>query len=394
LEGGTLGKSTGLIIGGGIGGLTAAIALRRAGVEVTVYERATELTEVGAGIALASNAMKVFAALGLVDRITSLGLPLASAAIRTWKGDAITKTSNAYQFMNVCVHRADLQRVLAEALGEEHLRLGYECVGFQNGSNGVIATFGNREVAAGDFLVGADGLHSVVRTQLHGAESPRYSGYTVWRGVTTSEGEPATSESWGHGKRFGIVPLGKSRVYWFATKNAPEGQLEHPQERKGELLDLFKGWHHPIADLIEATDPQAILRHDVYDRKPLRRAWGRGPVTLLGDAAHPMTPNLGQGACQAIEDALVLAQQLRGAIDTIAALRSYEAQRLHRTGYITNLSWRIGELSQWENPVLCWLRNAAFKAVPVSIQIKQLKKVVEFEAVAIDDRTGDSGGAR
>lgn len=390
-----MGKLKGFIIGGGIGGLTAAIALRRAGVEVTVYERATELKEVGAGIALASNAMKVFAALGLGDRITSLGLPLASGAIRTWKGDAIVRAADeAARFMNVCVHRADLQRVLAEALGQEHLRLGYECVGFQDGSGGVMAEFGNGEVVRADFLVGADGLHSVVRTQLHGAERPRYSGYTAWRGVTTFKGEMTTSESWGRGKRFGIVPLGRGRVYWFATKHAPEGQPEHPQGRKRELLDLFKGWHPPIADLIEATDTEAILRHDLYDRKPLKRVWGRGHVTLLGDAAHPTTPNLGQGACQAIEDALVLAQQLRGTTDIIAVLRRYEAQRLPRTAYITNLSWTIGKISQLENPVLCWLRNTAFRAVPVGVQIKQLKKVVEFEAMAIDDRTGGNGGAR
>lgn len=370
-----------IIIGGGIGGLTAALALRRVGAETTVYERTPDLKEVGAGISLASNAMKVFAALGLTDQITSNGLPLTSGAIRTWKGDMIVKAADeAHQFMNVCVHRADLLRVLAEALGEEHLRLGYECVGFQDRSDGVVARFGNGEEVKGDLLVGADGLHSVVRTQLHGSERPRYAGYTAWRAVTTFRQGPTASESWGHGQRFGIVPIGNHRVYWFATKNAPEGQPEQPKERKPELLDLFKGWHPPIPDLIEATDPETILRHDLYDRKPLKRPWGEGRVTLLGDAAHPTTPNLGQGACQAAEDALVLAQQVPGANDIVAALRRYEAQRLARTAFITDLSWRIGKMSQLESPVLCWLRNTALRAVPVSIQTKQLEKVVTFDA--------------
>lgn len=385
-----------IIVGGGIGGLTAAIALRGAGIEATVYERAPELKEIGAGIALASNAMSVFAALGLADQITSHGLPLASGAIRTWKGNIIVEApaDEAHRFISVCVHRVDLQRVLATALGEEHLRLGYECVGFQQRSDGVVAEFAGGEEAQGDFLVGADGLHSVVRGRLHGTERPRYAGYTAWRAVTTFKIQPATSESWGHGKRFGILPIGGSRVYWFATKNAPEGQPEHPEGRKQELLDLFKGWHPPIADLIEATDPEAILRHDLYDRKPMKRSWGEGRVTLLGDAAHPTTPNLGQGACQAIEGALVLAQQLRSAMDIAAALRRYEAQRLPRTAFITNLSWRIGRMAQLENPVLCWLRNTALRIVPVGIQTKQLGKVLEFEVTGFDGGVGGDGGVR
>lgn len=252
-----------------------------------------------------------------------------------------------------------------------------------------MAEFAGGEEAQGDFLVGADGLHSVVRGRLHGTERPRYAGYTAWRAVTTFKIQPTTSESWGHGKRFGIVPIGGSRVYWFATKNAPEGQPEHPEGRKQKLLHLFKGWHPPIVDLIEATDPEAILRHDLYDRKPMKRSWGEGRVTLLGDAAHPTTPNLGQGACQATEGAFVLAQQLRSAMDIAAALRRYEAQRLPRTAFITNLSWRIGRMAQLENPVLCWLRNTALRVVPVGIQTKQLGKVLEFEVTGFDG--GDGG---
>jgi len=191
--------------------------------------------------------------------------------------------------------------------------------------------------------------------------------------------EPVISESWGCGKRFGIVPIGPKRVYWFATKNAQEGESEVGGRRKQELLQLFGDWHQPIESLIDATEPDTILRHDLYDRVPLKDPWGRGRITLLGDAAHPTTPNLGQGACQAVEDAVVLAGKLQGAEDVVAALRQYELQRSPRTAYITNLSWRLGRMSQWENPVACWLRNTFMRAVPLSLQTRQLEKALKFE---------------
>jgi len=144
------------------------------------------------------------------------------------------------------------------------------------------------------------------------------------------------------------------------------------------LLELFKDWHPPIQAIIKATDPDVILKHDLYDRRPLKNPWGEGPVTLLGDAAHPTTPNLGQGACQAIEDAYVLAQQLRSAPDIAAALRQYEAKRIPRTAYITNLSWRIGKIAQLQNPIACWIRNKLLRTVPFSIQRRQLEKVLNL----------------
>ena len=373
-------KPKAIIAGGGIGGLTAGIALRQAGIHAVVYERASELNEIGAGIALASNAMKVFSKLDLADQIMACGVPLASGAIKTWNGkDIIREVEEAHQFISVCVHRADLLRVLVQSLGEDNLVLGHKLVGFEQSENGVVTRFANGEQVQGDLLVGADGLHSAVRASIHGEEKPRYSGYTAWRGVAHFEAKAAISESWGPGRRFGMMPIGGGRVYWFATKNVPEGQPESPEDRKQELLDLFNRWHPPIPNLIKATEPDVILRHDLYDRKPLKRYWGEGRVTLLGDAAHAATPNLGQGACQAIEDAYVLARYLRGAAEIADALHRYEAKRIPRTTYITNLSWRLGRMAQWENSLAGWLRNAMLKAIPFSIQRRQLEKVLEFD---------------
>ena len=268
---------------------------------------------------------------------------------------------------------------LVEALGADHINVGYECTGFDHHDDAVGVRFSNGEDVEGDFLIGADGIQSVVRAQIHGPEGPRFAGYTAWRAVATFEMEPEISESWGHGRRFGIVPIGNGRVYWFATKNALEGELESANRRKQELQKLFEGWHQPIEALIDATDSDLILRNDVYDRVPLKVAWGEGLVTLLDDAAHPTTPNLGQGACQAIEDAIVLAGIFRGSASVEAALRKYEGQRRARTAYITNLSWRLGKMSQWENPTASWLRNTFLRAVPLSIQRRQLAKVLKFD---------------
>jgi 2-polyprenyl-6-methoxyphenol hydroxylase-like FAD-dependent oxidoreductase len=156
-------------------------------------------------------------------------------------------------------------------------------------------------------------------------------------------------ETWGSGRRFGFVPLNQGRVYWFATRNTPLGRGDGTKGRKREVLDLFQGWHLPIEALIQATEEPAILHNDIFDQKSLHH-WGEGRVTLLGDAAHPMTPNMGQGACQAIEDALVWAACLQNATNMEVALRAYEKKRIKRTAAIVRRSRTIGRVAQWENP--------------------------------------------
>ena len=184
----------------------------------------------------------------------------------------------------------------------------------------------------GDLLVGADGLRSVVRSALFGPERPRYGGYTAWRAVTRFDHARVTpGETWGRGRRFGQWGMTGARIYWYATESVPEGEGDPPEGRKQGLLKLFRGWHEPVEDLIEATDESAILRNDVYDRPALRR-WSVGRVTLLGDAAHPMTPDMGQGACQAIEDAVVLADCLTRWSEVAEALRAYESLRIPPPG--------------------------------------------------------------
>jgi GNAT superfamily N-acetyltransferase len=185
----------------------------------------------------------------------------------------------------------------------------------------------------------------------------------------------AAFEAWGAGKRFAIHPLGPGQVFWYATQNAPQAGADGAGGRKADVLECFRGWFSPIQEIIAATAD--ILRNDIVDRKPISN-WGRGRVTLLGDAAHPTTPNLGQGACMAIQDAILLGDCLRQA-EPEAALRSYERKRQRRTATIVNLSWRVGILGQLQNPVACWMRNAVTWIIPSAVALKSMQLIFRQE---------------
>ena len=354
------------MIGGGIGGLAAASALQRAGMRVTVFERNHELREVGAGLTLWANAVQVLQELGLASEIAAVSAPLTHFECWSWRGkrlgsmplDRIEKAMGA---PNIGIHRADLLRLLAGTLASGTVQLDAHCVGFTQEEGGVTSHTASGQHHHADVLVGADGLHSVIRAQLLGQRPPRSSGYTCWRGVAPFEDAQVSpgisSETWGRGLRFGMLPIGNGRVFWYATHNCPAGGQDRAGERKPLLHRLFHHWRAPIEQLIEATDEAVILRNDILDRRPVRH-WGSGHVTLLGDAAHPPTPNLGQGACQALEDALILARCLGSAREPVAALRAYEACRMKRSAAIIEQSYLFGRIGQWENPLLCSLRDA------------------------------------
>lgn len=372
-----------LVIGGGIAGLATAIALRRQGIDAHVYERAAAHREVGAGLSLWRNALIALDALGVGDACRALSAPYAGAALRRWDGRVIVSPAESelkrlVGEVGLVLHRATLLQILADALGPEQLHLGHACLGFRDSTDGVIATFENIGDVHADGLVGADGLHSIVRRAILGSEEPVYSGYTAWRGVATFDhAELAVGESWGRGQRFGQVPMAHGEVYWFATQNAPAGVRAHGGE-KGEVLRLFGQWHQPIASLVERTAASAVLRNDIYDRPPAR-TWSRGRVTLVGDAAHPMTPNLGQGACQALEDAVVIARALHGATGIAAAWQVYERTRRRRTAFVSRASRRIGAMGQMENPLAIAARDTLVGLLG-RFQVRQIVSLVSYDA--------------
>jgi 2-polyprenyl-6-methoxyphenol hydroxylase-like FAD-dependent oxidoreductase len=375
-----------IVIGGGIGGLCTAIALRKVGIDAVVYEQAEQLDEVGAGLTIWTNAVKALRSIGLADEVINAGKKIRRGEVRTPKGTVLTRTpfqelERLFGEPSVALHRADLHRVLLDALPSDSVRIGMKCVGFKQDKDKITVSFsdGNREEA--DFLVGADGIHSVVREMLFPEISLRYSGYTVWRGVVNWENEidlKTTSETLGRGSRFGIVPIGGKRIYWYATANTPAGQKQTPAERKKYLLAQFKDWHQPIERLIESTPEKFILHNDIFDIAPLK-CWHNNRVVLLGDAAHPTTPNLGQGACLAIESAVVLARCLSQTDDWAAALRRYEIERMPRTAWINEQSWRTGKIGQLEGRLSCTLRNFILRATPHFIMRKPLEKAVGFQ---------------
>lgn len=356
-----------LIIGGGIGGLTAATALRHNGIDVTVFERADDLRkiQVGGSIIVWCNAMAALQQVGLADRIRAAGAPLQKDLFRSWRGELlgewpVAEMERKYGAPNIGLSRGGLHRTLAGALDEGVLQLGAECTGFSQDATGVTAYFADGREERGDLLIGADGIKSVIRAQLFGDAKPRYAGYTLWQATVPMDGDSVGVSQlfFGRGQRFVLARLTPEHAHWIAVANAPEGGLDTD---KAMILARYKGWMEPIEAIIEATEDKAIRRMDVVDRKPARR-WGEGRVTLLGDAAHPITWDLGQGSCQAIEDAVVLGKSLRkNRKDAAAALRAYEVPRRIRTALLVNQSRRIGWAASWENPAACELRDVMLK---------------------------------
>jgi 2-polyprenyl-6-methoxyphenol hydroxylase-like FAD-dependent oxidoreductase len=356
-----------LIVGGGIGGLAAAVALKRAGIVAEVFERAAELREVGAGLSLWSNAVKALGRLGLADDVVARGTVLERALTLTADGDVLSDAplgdiGRRAGAPSVCVHRADVQQVLAAAAAP--VRLGAECVGVEPDGDGVTVRFADGREERGTLLIGADGIGSAVRAHLHGPVEPRRAGYVAYRGMAGYDlPEPRPDRSRlivGRGAQAGIFPCGRGRVYWFATAptpTAPQGK----GDLKGEAIERFRDWLPLLPAVIEATAAHAVMRHDITDLTPVW-PWGRGRVTLLGDAAHATTPNLGQGACQAVEDAVVLADSLRREGVNEAGLRHYEEARRGRTERVVRLSRSTGRVLQWKHPVAVWLRDRMMRS--------------------------------
>jgi 2-polyprenyl-6-methoxyphenol hydroxylase-like FAD-dependent oxidoreductase len=377
----TDGKSA-VVVGGGIGGLTAAVALRQAGWRVTVLERAARFGEIGAGITLLSNGLRCLDAIGLGDAVRGSGLPMLATGMRTAAGRWLSRIDGDGTDLEarmgtttLTIHRAELHKILRDALPAEALIPGVATTGIHGGADGGPAEvrFRHRDqdvLLRADLVVGADGVQSWVRAQRWpDAPAPVYSGSTTWRAVTTSSPAAVTemSLSWGQGTEFGVMPLLDGRTYWYAAANADEGQ-RNPEELE-ELRRRFGTWHEPIPAVLAHTRPEVVLRHDIY-RLPKLDSYHRGSVVLLGDAAHAMTPNLGQGGGQALEDAIVLAAAVSPTPDVATALAHYDHERRARTQAMSlaaTRQLRFGQ--QLHNPIAVALRNTAVALTPDRIAL-------------------------
>jgi len=371
-----------VIIGGGIGGLTAAVALARRGLTAEVYERAPALHEVGAGVGLWPNAVLALETIGLSGPVARLAAHIARQGIRRPDGawlmcfpDELMTSRWGAGF--TLVHRAELQQLLVAELDPATIHLGARCTGFTDQGRSVIARFADGREARADVLIGADGVHSAVRSQLLGAAPPRYRGYTSVRAVTPAGSVPLpadSGETWGRGARFGLGPTSGDRVIWWATWNAAAGGQDDG-DTAARVRKLFGTWHDPIPAVVGATPDADLIRTDIYDRRPASR-WSRGRAALVGDAIHPMTPDLAQGACQAIVDATTLAGCLASIRDPRAALRSYQRLRW-RNAAITALTARsMGAMGQWEGRLSCAARDTVTPLVPMPVRLRQLDLVL------------------
>jgi 2-polyprenyl-6-methoxyphenol hydroxylase-like FAD-dependent oxidoreductase len=371
------------IIGGGIGGVAAAVALRRVGIEATVYERAPELREVGAGMMLWPNATRVLKELGVLEKVVERSGPNVNFLVRAGSGAILMDISlGQFEVPALCTRRSDLLNALLSALPRKSVLLGHEFESFEQKKRSVRVHFAGGVSLEHDFLIGADGIRSSVRSQLLGVHKPIYRGYTVWRGIAQLKGgvpSGSNSETWGRGKRFGILNTGGDRFTWYATANTDADHVDSSQGRRRELLEMFAGWHEPVGQLIAATDEDAILKNGAYDLEPLKR-WGHGRVMLLGDAAHPCTPNLGLGGCMALEDALVLAKSFGKEASPELALRRYERLRRERTRHVQQRSLLMGQIGQWENPLIAGGRGVVTRMLPAKIFEHNLRRVYSYAA--------------
>jgi 2-polyprenyl-6-methoxyphenol hydroxylase-like FAD-dependent oxidoreductase len=371
------------IIGGGIGGVAAAVALRRAGIEATVYERANELREVGAGMMLWPNATRVLKELGLLESVAALSGPTRHFLVRSRTGTILMDIGlGHFDVPALCTRRSDLLDALISALPAQRVRLGHDFRYFECQKSGVGIHFSNGISMEHDFLIGADGIRSRVRAQLLGIREPVFRGYTIWRGLAHLTGavlKGSNSETWGRGKRFGILSTGGDRFTWYATANTDPGHVDSDEGRQHELLQMFTGWHEPVEKLIAGTDVCAILKDGAYDLPPLKR-WGHGRVMLLGDAAHPCTPNLGLGGCMALEDALVLAKAFGREATPELALRGYESLRRRRTRHVQQRSLLMGNIGQWESRLVTGGRQMVTSILPARIFERNLRRVCSYAA--------------
>lgn len=351
-----------VIIGAGIGGLTAGIAMRQIGYEVEIYDRVRELRPVGAGISLWSNGVKVVNRLGLGDRIAKIGGVMNRMEYRSQQGEMLNDISlrsliDAVGQRPYPVARRDLQQMLLDAFPGQ-VKLNCKCVGIEENGQSVTALFEDGYRATGDLLIAADGIRSVLRQHVLQAQvEPRYGGYVNWNGLVPINGDLATEDTWaiyvGDHKRVSMMPVGDGRFYYFFDVPLPvEEAANAPDDIRAELAGYFTGWAQPVQTLIERLDPAATNRLLIHDLGPIDRMV-RGRVALLGDSAHATCPDLGQGGCQAMEDSLVLTNYLMTTnLGVEDALRRYEAERLERTAGIVLKARKRADQIHGKDPAL------------------------------------------
>ncbi|MFE3599437.1 FAD-dependent oxidoreductase [Streptomyces sp. NPDC059096] len=380
------GRRTAIVVGAGIGGLAAAVTLRRVGVDVEVHERAAELRPAGTALSVMSNSMTALASLGIDLRLEERGRAIETAELMTSTGGRITTLpyralTDRLGAPSVCVSRSELQAALLEAAGDCPIHLGSAATGYTVDGDGVRVRFADGREARADLLVGADGIHSAVRRQLAGPETLREAGYLCWLAVTPFDHPRLTpgfnGHYWGRGQRFGLHDIGQGHAYWWGTRNMSAESARGWKGGKDDVVRAFDGWADVVGEVIRTTPEESVHAVPAQDRPFLER-WGEGPVTLLGDAAHPMLTALAQGGSAAIEDAVVLAKCCAAASDPVAGLRAYEEARRERTKWLVDNSYTLSRNEQEDRPLAMAVRNTLMRYAPSSLLMRPFEKAMTY----------------
>ncbi|MEK6495289.1 FAD-dependent monooxygenase [Myroides odoratimimus] len=371
------------IIGAGIAGLTMAIALKRANIPFVVYESTKEIKPVGAGIAIANNAMQVYHHLGVSDLLSEKGTRISTVMLTDMDLNVLTQSDLApfedkYQLANIAIHRSDLHKVLVDEVGMKHILLNKRLAHLEKNSDAQYTlSFTDGSTTTHEYVIGADGIHSQVRSGLFGHYPLRDARQVCWRGVLdydlSDDYNNIALEGWGRGERFGFVKLEGRQVYWYFLVN------EHKYLKHKELTALIQDCNPLVRDMIVQTADDDIYLNKIYDL-PLIKEWSKGRVCLIGDAAHATTPNLGQGACQAIEDVYIISKLLEK-YSIEESFQRFTSIRRKKVSQIVRDSWRMGQVAQLSNPLITSVRNLAFRLAPSFLKDKQISMMFELQKV-------------
>ncbi len=370
-----------LVVGGGIGGLAMAGALRREGARVDVVEQTPRWQPLGAGLVLGANALSVLDVLGVAASLDPHGEPVLSMHLQDATGARLQCMDMSVLGANIrcplAVHRAELHRVLLQSVDESRVTLGSTVVRFETSDDKVIAHRADDHRAEYALVIGADGLRSRVRQLAFGDEGAviRYAGYTCWRSVMPNvSGLTEVVEMWGRGRRVGLVPLRDNRLYVFLTENAPPRGQDPSTDRNALVASRFVefgGAARPVLEALAKNPKLPLMRHDIEDLST--QVWGHGRVALIGDASHATTPNLGQGAAMALEDVLALVLALREQPTVADAVQRYKADRSARVAAIVRTSRQLGALGQWSSAIGATVARSLMRFTPDKVSVGALR---------------------
>lgn len=373
------------IIGAGIGGLTTAIALEQKGIKTRIFEQAEQIKEVGAGIILANNAMQVYEKLGLRKVIEENGNPISSMNITKSNLKPLSKIDLTYfeqkhNTKNIAIHRGKLQQILIDKLKSTEINLDHKLTSIVKNENGYNLNFENGNKIQSSTVVGADGLKSIVRQNIFPKNTIRKANQICWRGITECElpvnFRNELNEAWGKSERFGFVQIAENKVYWYALKsfkrNANEFSVNNLEQYFGDYSSVIK-------NIIKSTKKEHINTAEISDLNPTS-IWFEENVCLIGDSAHATTPNMGQGACQAIEDAYVLSECLHK-YEIAKAFSEYQKLRLPKAHQVVKTSWLVGKMAHISNPILIGLRNQLLRLTPASVNRKQNEQIFQLAKI-------------